>query len=73
VDWGENEWHRVRVEREGPEIRVFFDDLQVLSASDATLLEGRVGLGSFDDTGRFRRLRLYAPQARRDDPADPWR
>ena len=65
VDWGDGVWHRVRLERTSADgaIRVFFDGAPsaVLSASDATLPRGRVGLGSFDDTGRFRRIRVWAP------------
>lgn len=57
VDWGDR-WHHVRLERDVDtgSIRVFFDDLKqpILEVVDRTLLRGRVGVGSFDDTGRFR-------------------
>lgn len=51
-------WHRLRLERRVAtgSIAVFFDDnpTPVLSATDRTLLSGRVGVGSFDETGEFR-------------------
>ncbi len=65
VDWGRDAWHHVRVERdlEGRRVRVFFDrgPDPVLESRDGRLGAGWIGLGSFDDTGRFARLRLYAP------------
>ena len=54
----DREWHRVRLERDGSNgrIEVFVDDSKqaVLKAMDTTIASGRVGLGSFDDTGEFR-------------------
>lgn len=65
VDWGAAVWHRVRLERRIAEgtIRVFFDDMEqpVLEAVDRSFTWGRVGFGSFDDTGRFARVRISAP------------
>jgi hypothetical protein len=56
----DREWHRVRLERDGAtgRIEVFVDGsaTAVLHANDTTIPSGRVGLGSFDDTGEFRRL-----------------
>lgn len=56
----DREWHRVRLERDGSSgrIDIFVDGskLPVLKASDTTIAAGRVGLGSFDDTGEFRKL-----------------
>ncbi|MCP3920640.1 MAG: hypothetical protein GY711_34370 [bacterium] len=64
VEWGTDQPHRVRVERRLGEgtIRVFFDDMEtpVLEASDTTHGAGRVGFGSFDDTGRFDEIRIWA-------------
>lgn len=51
-----NDWHKVRVVRkaDGP-IEVYFDDLEkpAMRANDATFKQGRIGVGSFDDTGEF--------------------
>ena len=56
----DREWHRVRLERDGESgrIEVFVDGANqaALKATDASIRAGRVGLGSFDDTGEFRRL-----------------
>jgi hypothetical protein len=50
-------WHNVRVERnvEDGSIRVYFDDMKspVMTATDRTFPWGRVGVGSFDDTGNW--------------------
>lgn len=55
-------WHRVRLERSmaSGRIAVYFDDhaAPVLTAVDKTLGWGRVGVGSFDEIGEFRNLRL---------------
>ncbi|MCB9913725.1 MAG: hypothetical protein H6828_01090 [Planctomycetes bacterium] len=73
IDWGRDAWHRVRLERDvdAGTLRVWFDDLEqpVLAAHDATLAWGRVGFGSFDDTGALRELRLLAAETRPLDPA----
>jgi hypothetical protein len=55
-------WHQVRLERNTTDgrIEVFFDaDAKpFLSVVDRTLLSGRVGVGSFDETGEFRALEV---------------
>lgn len=55
-------WHAVRVVRRVSEggIEVYFDDLKTpcMTASDRTFAWGRVGLGSFDDTGNWDDVRL---------------
>jgi hypothetical protein len=53
-------WHRVRVQRNGltGSIAVYLDGFRTpaLQATDTTIVRGRVGLGSFDDTGEFRHI-----------------
>lgn len=55
-------WHRVRLERNATtgSIAVFIDDdkTPALSVVDKTLRSGRVGFGSFDETGEFRNIQL---------------
>jgi hypothetical protein len=62
VDWKKDTWHRVRVIREAKsgKIEIFFDDMMkpIMKAEDRTFASGYVGFGSFDDTGRFRNLRI---------------
>jgi len=68
VEWGDGAWHRVRLERTVADgaIRVFFDDMTrpTIAAADTTLEWGRVGFGSFDDSGKVARVRIWAPESR---------
>lgn len=65
VDWGLEVWHKVRIERtlKDGAIRVFFDDLSepIMVAEDRHFDYGRVGFGSFDDTGMATNIRVWAP------------
>jgi hypothetical protein len=60
LPWKPRTWHRVRLscDAENGEVRVWFDEgaKPVLEARFGPLPEGRIGLGSFDDLGAFRRL-----------------
>lgn len=61
VTWTES-WHVVKVQRlqaDGP-IEVFFDGKLVLSADASDFGRGRVGFGSFDDSGQMRALKIWA-------------
>jgi len=74
VDWGDG-WHTVRITRDlaTSTIRVDFDGEKVLETRDSTHGWGRIGFGSFDDTGLLRRLRVWAPEAREASlEADPF-
>jgi hypothetical protein len=59
----DDQWHSVKVVRDiqTGQIAVFFDDFEnpVMTAVDKTFLSGRVGLGSFDDTADWSKLRMY--------------
>jgi|TARA_B100000519_G_scaffold179788_1_gene170863 hypothetical protein len=61
TNWSK-EWHHVRIKRdiEKGTIAVFFDDMKkpVMTTTDKHFLHGRVGIGSFDDTGDFDNFRL---------------
>lgn len=69
-----NGYHTVRIVREtdSGRIAVFFDDMEkpIITAEDKTLLEGGIGLGSFDDTGVFSNLRVWT-KAPADAPSNP--
>lgn len=60
--WKEGQWHRVKIVRNTStgDIGVYFDDMEkpVLTAQDKTLEWGQIGLGSFDDLGEFRNVRI---------------
>ncbi len=58
----DDDWHTVRVERdvEKGTIEVFFDDgvKPIMTAVDDNFKWGKVGVGSFDDTGQFDEIQL---------------
>ena len=57
TEWKDDTWHRVKIVRsvKGGRIDVFFDDLEhpIMTANDKTFSWGRIGVGSFDDTGMW--------------------
>jgi hypothetical protein len=61
-------WHHIRLVRHVTDglIQVFFDDMSrpVLTAHDKTFTHGRIGLGSFDDTGQFDNLQVWGKEER---------
>jgi len=61
--WDEN-WHSVRLVRdvETGSIEVFFDDNPepIMTAVDDHFKSGRIGVGSFDDTGQYDDVRIRA-------------
>lgn len=62
TNW-DDEWHHARVVRdtETGSIKIYFDNMQepIMTATDKTFLTGRVGIGSFDDTGNFDEILLF--------------
>jgi len=59
-------WHKIKVNRnvKTGSIKVFVDDMQIPihSILDSTLTHGSIGVGSFDDFGKFKNLDiLYNP------------
>ncbi len=64
-DWGNNEWHKIKIERELPSgaIRVYFDDMEnpIMRGTDKTFGWGMIGVGSFDDAGRYRNITVGEP------------
>jgi len=56
-------WHRVRLVRDTRTgtVEVFFDDMgkPIMTAVDHTFTWGKVGVGSFDDTGLYDDIRLW--------------
>src|SRR4051812_11707082 len=65
----DNKWHHARIVRnvETGSIEVYFDDMKkpVMKAVDKTFTWGEVGVGSFDDTGRFDNVLVYGKKAER--------
>ncbi len=56
IVWGEG-WHNIRIVRKVADglIEVYFDDMAnpIMRVKDKTFTWGRIGVGSFDDTGDF--------------------
>jgi len=63
IVWGDK-WHRVRLVRRVVDgtIEVYFDDMTkpIMSTQDKRFTWGRVGVGSFDDTGHFDEIKIRA-------------
>jgi hypothetical protein len=61
TNWDDN-WHHVRIVRKVADgtIEVYFDDLKtpVMTATDKSFTWGRVGVGTFDDTGNWMDIKL---------------
>lgn len=65
TDWGKTDsWHKVRIEREvaSGSIKVYFDDNKtpIMEATDVHFIEGHIGIGSFDDTGKFDNIKIWS-------------
>lgn len=64
-DWGTDVWRTLRVVRDAVtgtmEVYDVDDDVLILSATDTTFTTGFFGIGSFDNTGRVRNLRIWSP------------
>ena len=61
TDW-DSKWHHVRIIRnaETGKIQVYFDDMEspIMEAVNKAFTHGKIGLGSFDDTGDWDNLIL---------------
>lgn len=66
TDWDDH-YHTVRIVRDVDEgtIEVYFDDFSepIMRAEDKHFTVGRIGLGSFDDTGLFDEVRVWGVRA----------
>ncbi len=65
TDWGaQGSWHKARIERTVSDgmIKVYFDDSDepIMEAVDTHFGLGYIGLGSFDDTGMFDEMKIWA-------------
>ena len=70
TDW-DDKWHNVKIVRSAKDgkIEVFYDDMKnpVMTASDKTFTWGRIGLGSFDDTGDWDDVRLRGVKVKKPE------
>lgn len=74
TNW-DDAWHQVKMVRRLAEgsILVYFDDMQapVMEATDRTFLWGQVGIGSFDDLGRWDDVILHGIRVNPPPAAKP--
>lgn len=63
LEWGTN-WHDVKIVRDSQSglIEVYFDDMEkpIMKAKDKHFIKGKIGVGSFDDTGNFDEIKVYS-------------
>lgn len=63
----DDDWHTVKIVRRMADgtIEIYFDDMKtpIMTATDKTFAWGRVGLGSFDDTGNWSQFKLHGVKA----------
>jgi regulator of RNase E activity RraA len=67
TEWKDDTYHKVRVVRrvDSGVIQVYFDDMEnpIMTAKDISFRVGRIGVGSFDDTGMFDQVRVWGKPA----------
>lgn len=63
VPWTDG-WHTLKLVRKGARIEAYFDGKLIMTAEDDTFRTGRVGVGSFDDTGEWRDVKVYGTPAK---------
>ena len=67
----DREYHDFKVwyDADSGDIRAYMDDMRtpILTARDTTLGHGRVGVGSFDDTGSFDNIILWGKSLKEDE------
>lgn len=62
VEWGDrDQWHQLKIVRQGDAIQAFFDDMEkpIMSAHGQTFQRGQIGIGTFDDTADFAEVKLW--------------
>ncbi|MDW3646145.1 MAG: hypothetical protein R8P61_03705 [Bacteroidia bacterium] len=69
INWGEtNEPHKIRIERTLADgmIKVYFDDMSapIMEAEDRHFDFGKIGFGSFDDTGRVDNIKVWGKETK---------
>ncbi len=67
----DSEWHTVKIKRRVASglIEVYWDNMDepIMEAEDKTFSWGKVGLGSFDDTGNWDDIRLYGIEVKKPE------
>ena len=55
------EWHKTKISLRGPRIRIEFDDQVIFDCNDDFNQKGAVGLTCSNSAGRFRNIKVTAP------------
>jgi len=71
INWGTTEEpHKIRIERTLADgmIKVYFDDMSapIMEAEDRHFDFGKIGFGSFDDTGRVDNIKVWGKETKKD-------
>ncbi len=70
TNW-DDEWHRVKIVRNvgNGMIEIYFDNMKkpVMTAKDKHFLYGRIGVGSFDDTGNWDNIKVWGVHAKKSN------
>ena len=70
VDWGVNEWRKIRIVRnvERSTVALYFDDMltPIMIADDLPFEQGFIGFGSFDDMGWVDNIKIWATESKSD-------
>lgn len=64
----DDDYHEIVVQKTGELIEVRFDGAEILSAVDATFVEGRLGVGSFNDSAYFDNILITRSSVQVTDP-----
>jgi hypothetical protein len=64
-DWGQDVWKKLRVVRDAQSGAMSVFDLDmpataILTANDTTFTDGYLGVGSFDNSGQVRNIKVWA-------------
>ena len=70
VDWGVNEWRKIRIVRniEKSTVALYFGDMltPIMIADDVPFEKGFIGFGSFDDMGWVDNIKIWATESKSD-------
>ncbi len=74
IRWGKGQWHKLRLVRDvaSGRVELYFDDMEtpVMVGEDRRFLRGQIGFGSFDDTGRVRKIRIWGQKTGKERGTD---
>jgi fibronectin type 3 domain-containing protein len=59
--FSDNDYHALRLERSGNQIRAFFDGIELFAVNDGFFGEGQIGVGSYNDSGYFDDIKIDSP------------